>query len=122
MKTSEAIAAIEKSHGNVSQAAKALGISRQYLHRYVNKHSTVHEALSEARATVCDFAEGKLLEAMHNGEGWAIMFYLRTQGRSRGYGNVIVVEPSIEGVMRALENMTDEELAELTKRVRNNSR
>ena len=41
--------------------------------------------LAEARESSVDLAESKLIEAIKNGNLTAIIFFLKTQGKSRGY-------------------------------------
>lgn len=81
----EIIRAIRANKGMVSHAAKSLGTSRSTLKRYVDTYPEVQEAVYEAREDMGDTAEGKLFEAILNGEPWAITFYLKTQHKARGY-------------------------------------
>ena len=43
------------------------------------------EVLSDAREDALDLAESKLMEAIRNGNLTAIIFFLKTRGKSRGY-------------------------------------
>lgn len=79
------ITAIQKANGKVSLAAKSLKCSRQTVMNYVNEYPVVKEALEDARELTLDIAEDKLFKAIKKGEAWAICFYLKTQGKSRGY-------------------------------------
>lgn len=46
----------------------------------------MQHVVQEARDARLDFAEGKLDEKIDNGDTAALIFFLKTQGRSRGYG------------------------------------
>lgn len=81
----EVIKAIEGSKGIISQAARKLGCTRQTVYNYVENYVTVKEALENEREDLLDFVEGKLLGEINNGNMTAIIFYLKTQGKSRGY-------------------------------------
>lgn len=81
----DAIEQINKSGGFISTAAAKLGTSRTTLHSMINKHSSLKEAVQDARESTRDHAEGKLLQAIDEGNITAIIFYLKTQGRDRGY-------------------------------------
>lgn len=83
--SAQVAAALDKSRGLVSVAARALGISRTTLYAYVEKDPALQAALSDARELTTDVAEAKLFQAVEKGEAWAICFYLKTQGKGRGY-------------------------------------
>ena len=79
------IKALTEAKGLVSVAARMLGCSRQTVYNHINKQVTVKQAMEDARETMTDFAEGKLFEQINTGNITAIIFYLKTQGKSRGY-------------------------------------
>jgi hypothetical protein len=79
--------AIEQHHGIVAVAARAIGVTREALHRYIAAHPTAQAQLKAARETMTDMVEGSLYRAAAAGESWAVQFYLKTQGRGRGYGD-----------------------------------
>lgn len=81
----KAIKAIEGSGGFVTQIAKRLDCSRKHFYSLMDKHPTVREALEDEREKLKDIAEGKLLEQINTGNMTAIIFYLKTQGKDRGY-------------------------------------
>lgn len=81
----EVIEAVQKANGLLAVAARQLGCSRQTVYNYVEKYSTVASALAEARETNIDFVEGQLMKAIRDGNVPAIMFFLKTVGKSRGY-------------------------------------
>ncbi len=81
----QAIEAVRETKGFVTTIAKRLGITRQYVYKLADKFPTVKAAIEEEREGVKDFAEGKLLEQINAGNVTAIIFYLKTQAKSRGY-------------------------------------
>lgn len=81
----QAIEAIKDRKGFVTQAAKQLGISRSQLHRIINAHPTVKEALQDAREEMKDFAESKIYQKISDGDTTMIIFYAKTQMKDRGY-------------------------------------
>jgi hypothetical protein len=84
--TAEAVtAAIRDMNGNISAVAKRLGVCRQTVYSYIERHPSVKDVLAEARETMIDNAESALYRAVLNGEAWAVCFFLKTQGKSRGY-------------------------------------
>lgn len=78
-------ATLTECKGMVTLAAKRLGCVPNTVRRYVRDYASCRQALDDAREAMGDTAELALYNAIIGGEGWAIAFYLRTQGRNRGY-------------------------------------
>jgi hypothetical protein len=76
--------AIVKAYGNLSTAAKSLSIERATLYAWIESEG-LEEAVQEGRNKRLDFAESMLDKGMKDGNMTAIIFYLKTQGKSRGY-------------------------------------
>lgn len=76
---------LAEAHGMVSVAARRLGCNRSTVQRYAQRHESVREALADARELMTDTAELALYEAIQQREAWAVCFYLKTQGKERGY-------------------------------------
>lgn len=79
------IDAIEKSKGFVSTAAQLLGCSRRHFYARMNTMPTVQAALEDVREKRHDFVESKLLKRIDAEDITAIIFYLKTQCKNRGY-------------------------------------
>lgn len=76
--------------GNVSLAAKHLGLSRQHLYKLINPDhecfvQAVGDGWAEGRETRLDMAESQLDENIAKGNEASIFFLLKTLGKSRGY-------------------------------------
>lgn len=76
--------AIVKAFGNLSTAARSLSVERQTLYTWIAQEG-LDECVIEGRNRRLDFAESMLDKAMQNDNITAIIFYLKTQGKSRGY-------------------------------------
>lgn len=76
--------AIVKAFGNLSTAAKSLQVERATLYAWIEAEG-LEEAVMEGRNRRLDFAESMLDKGMKDGNMTAIIFYLKTQGKSRGY-------------------------------------
>ena len=81
----QVIDAVRKSKGILTLTAKELGVSRQTVHKYVNKYPTVKAAVDSERESLLDMAEGSLFEQVRKGNITAIIFTLKTLGKHRGY-------------------------------------
>ena len=79
------IKAIREKHGNLSAAARYLGCSRNTIARYIENYPTVKAVYDEERETLIDFAENQLFKQVQEGNITAIIFTLKTIGKSRGY-------------------------------------
>lgn len=77
--------ALIAANGLLSRAAKRLGCSISTVFDYCQKHPQVQAARREAEERVLDFAEGKLMEAINEGDKTAIIFFLKCKGKKRGY-------------------------------------
>lgn len=81
----QVIEALKQSQGLVYLAAKQLGCSAQTIYNYGKRYAKVREALQEAKGERVDRAELALWSQINNGNIAAIIFYLKTQGKDRGY-------------------------------------
>jgi len=78
--------AIERTHGNVTLAARALGAPVGQVRAQIQGDPELVAAVEEARASVVDAAETQLRAAVNNREEWAIKFAIaREQKRAEGY-------------------------------------
>ncbi len=83
------IEALSKSKGMVSVAARQIGCARSTIYDYIDRYPEIKAALEDERELMTDVAELSLFRQVQAGEGWAVQFYLRTQGRKRGYGDEV---------------------------------
>lgn len=78
-------AALIAMSGNVSAAARSLGMQRHHLHKIISRSEKLQQVVYDARQSMCDNAESALNRAVINGEAWAVCFTLKTQAKDRGY-------------------------------------
>lgn len=79
------IKALTECKGMLTIAAPKAGVSYRTIERYVKDFPSVAAAMQEAKETMLDFAEAKLFTKINSGNMTAIIFYLKTQGKARGY-------------------------------------
>lgn len=80
---SEIIEAINKSCGNLSQAAKCLGVSRMTLYDWMKKDEALREELIHAREQLCDMAEDVIVRHLEEGSLKAAVFVLTHIARKK---------------------------------------
>ena len=76
--------AIVDAFGNLSQASSSLKVEWATLYSWIESEG-LEEAVVEGRNKRLDFVEGKLDQKINSGDTTAIIFFLKTQGKSRGY-------------------------------------
>ncbi len=81
----QVIEALGETRGLVSLAARKLECDAATVRNYAKRYKAVAEALVEAREATTDTAELALFNAILGQEAWAVCFYLKTQGKTRGY-------------------------------------
>jgi len=79
------IKAIENSGGYVSLIADRVGCAPKTVYDWINKNEDVADAIKREKVKQVDFAEGKLQSLIKKENPTAIIFYLKTQGKGRGY-------------------------------------
>ena len=81
----QVITALQQSGGIMAHAARKLGLERSTLHKRIHENPKLMESLEAAKERNLDLAESKLMQAINDRELTAIIFYLKTQGKRRGY-------------------------------------
>ncbi len=112
------IKALGESNGLLSLAAKIAHVGYTTMWRYTKEFPTVKQAVFEAKEAMLDFAEGKLYGNIRDGDNTAIIFFLKTQGKSRGYIEKQEIEHSVDNDKGAAREPTDEELLAIIARGR----
>jgi len=79
------IEALKATKGMVYLAADRLGCSHQTVYNYIERYPTIKNEWDAQNGKMGDTAELKLYQAIINGEPWAVAFYLKTKGKTRGY-------------------------------------
>ena len=79
------IKAIDKSGGYISLISERVGCALSTVYEWIDKDTEVKAAILKEKVKQVDFAEGKLQSLIQKENPTAIIFYLKTQGRDRGY-------------------------------------
>lgn len=81
----QVIEAIRASSGIISLAAQKLRCSRQTVYDYKNKYPAIVAACEETEEETLDLAEAVLKKQIQAENMTAVIFYLKTKGKKRGY-------------------------------------
>jgi len=85
IKQDDLIKEIKNAKGNLSLAAQKLRVSRVTIYKYIEKYPAAKEALENERESMIDNVETTLYSQALAGNTTAMIFFLKTQGKSRGY-------------------------------------
>lgn len=77
--------ALEKHLGIISTACKEVGCSRRTFYDLLEEDEEFKENYEELSEVSLDFVESKLHELIRQENPTAIIFYLKTKGKKRGY-------------------------------------
>lgn len=102
---------LEENKGNVAAVARRLGVSRTALYNRINDSPTLKQALADARETMLDNAESVLYKKVLEGSTPELLFFLKTQGRNRGY----VERQELDVRTRDVTQLSDDELEAIVK-------
>jgi hypothetical protein len=78
-------AALTDCRGMIYVAARRLKCSPNTIKARIERSPHLQEVQEAERGFLTDTAELKLIQAIQSGEAWGIQFYLKTQGKDRGY-------------------------------------
>ncbi len=81
--------AFANTNGIIAPACESIGISRKTFYLWKNEDKDFAELVEEIAERQTDFVEGKLQQKIDEGDTTAIIFYLKTKGRNRGYSERI---------------------------------
>lgn len=105
MKKTDVIKAINTYKGNISAIARSFDRDRKTVYEYIRKND-LWDKLIEARETMVDNVESALYQQALSGNTTAMIFFLKTQGKERGY--VERVEQHNTGDMIIKVELTDD--------------
>ena len=103
MKKTDVQDAIIELDGNISAVARRFKVSRGAIYKFINeKYPDLLECVKEARESMVDEVESELYKQAKKGNTVAMIFFLKTQGKARGYVEKVEQENSGETVIRVV--------------------
>ena len=79
------IGILTKQAGNVAGACRAMNINRRTYYNWMEKHEDFKVTVDDITEALIDDAESQLQTLISSGNVVAILFYLKTRAKSRGY-------------------------------------
>lgn len=111
--------ALEQSLGVVTTACKSIGLPRRTFYGWLESDQEFAKAVEEMSEIALDFAESQLHKRIKAGSDTAIIFYLKTQGKKRGYIERTEIS-NVEGVTLVVNNKQDEDLLKRIEKIGKN--
>lgn len=105
---------MQKTFGNVFQSCKATGISRQTHYNWMASDAVYKTAIEDIKEGLIDIAESHLAKQMNDGNTTALIFFLKTQGKARGYGDAQEIKISGD-VAAEISVLTPEQVLQAKK-------
>jgi hypothetical protein len=106
--------ALRASAGIRSAAARMLGCAPSTIANYLDRHPALREVEAEILDQNLDLAETKLLTAIRDGNLTAVIFFLKTKGKLRGYTERAEVTGADGGPIDVTK-LSDEELERIAR-------
>ncbi len=109
------INAMKSTLGNVTASADVVGIDRSLHYKWMKSDEKYRNMIKENLERSIDFVEAALFKRIQAGDTTAIIFYLKTKGKHRGY---IETYQNLNAKIEKsdLERKTDAELLEIINR------
>lgn len=86
------IEALRRGYGIIATACEAVGISRSTYYYWYKNDEEFKVLVDDITETQVDFVESKLMQLISANDTTAIIFYLKTKGKKRGYNEKAVLQ------------------------------
>ncbi|MDO4691884.1 MAG: phBC6A51 family helix-turn-helix protein [Porphyromonadaceae bacterium] len=100
--------ALSASLGNISEAAKSVGINRRTYYDWIKDDQEFSQSVDSISESQIDYVESKLLERINDGDTTATIYYLKTKGRNRGWSEKIEIDAKISPFERLMMETEDD--------------
>ena len=77
--------ALGSNLGHITDACKSANIHRRTYYSWIEKDKDFKDECDSVQESLIDLAENHLLQKIKKGDITAIIFYLKTKGKKRGY-------------------------------------
>lgn len=87
------LSALVKCRGIVTDACNMAGVGRSTFYYWKENDPQFAASVKDAEEQAIDFVEGKLFKLIENEDVTSTIFFLKTRGKSRGYGQEDAAPP-----------------------------
>lgn len=95
--------------GIITYACQKTGISRQTYYNWLKEDEDFASKVEEINESTIDIVESKLLGAINDDNLTAIIFYLKTKGKKRGYVERTEHDVNSNSFQELMESMSSDE-------------
>lgn len=103
----EMLESLKASGGNVSEACDSLGISRTTHYTWLKEDEDYRQSVEDISEGTIDFVEGQLQKRIKDGDTTAMIFFLKTRGKKRGYVERIEQDLNHSGKVQLIFNKAE---------------
>lgn len=103
------VKAFSDSKGIIAYACEMTGISRQCYYNWIDDDEEFAQKCADVQENSIDLVEAKLLNAINDDNLTAIIFYLKTKGKKRGYVEQIDQNVSSNTFEELMKSLPDDE-------------
>ena len=100
---------LKEGMGIVSYACDKTNISRQTFYNWKDNDDDFAQQAEDIQETTVDMAESKLLTSINEGNVAAIIFYLKTKGKKRGYVEQHDIDVNGNAFEKLMRETTDDD-------------
>ncbi len=98
---------LKDGFGIISYACDMTNISRQTYYRWCNEDAEFKKVCDDIKEDTVDSVESKLFQAIGDGNITAIIFYLKTHAKDRGYIETIDTNVNVNKFEQLLKTLPD---------------
>lgn len=107
---------------NVSLACQQCNIARTTYYYWLKESPAFKENAENIKEGLIDFAESKLMQEVRSGNTAAILFFLKTQGKSRGYVERVEQDVTVNKFEELMQSLPDEDEEKIKNHGRSKSK
>lgn len=98
--------------GNITQSAKSAGVNRNMYYDWIESDPEFSQACDNILEEKIDFVENSLLKLIKDGKEASTIFFMKTYGKKRGYGEKLEIEGNIENTLKIIRLDIPDEITE----------
>lgn len=103
------LVALHESACNIALACSKSNISRSTYYYWLKTSPAFKSRVEEEREALIDLAESKLLMNINEGKEASIFFFLKTQGKKRGYIETVEQDLKVNPFEQLMKDLPDDE-------------